>query len=648
MVGGKQVDDLALFVRDLARMLVYSLASRGDARWYLDGDETQGLWLLQDRIEGAGLLRVHHELTFADRRAAVLRRLLVDVDTGQFATAGDRDAGERSRLLVASYPSHWSSPEVTDGSGALLSPCTRHEMLPDLAAAAVGLLGLGAGDGDDLDSHRPPEVQLLTGCAARVIDRASYAFAQSRGLQEITDAQVEHERARESAVGACLRWIERMWDQLADGLGDQVGAVLGDLRRIGMVALPLEVIEGRHRLTVDFGPAPLRRVHQRRTGVLGLGARVRTFHLTRDIEVPVPDMAPALDSSMVVRAPDGLEFAPCLLVRTSRRRRPLAPSPASPDGELAPAPPRRLLAIQRDEILEMLGDMQSWVDHVLLEDCPRILELPAGVPVPDACLRPLDYLRRHRVQVAAERKRIRSLSLDTPQAHTDLRAAYDVAQDLLEAARPLGFRATFFADHAPETDVYATRLSAPIQVDSSRQLDLRFYARLRPSRRTYSWSLGALIASAVLTCTISLYLLRHTGVAGARVVDTRADSLVTLLVLVPASLLGAVLSTTTSGLARHVLRYWLNAVATFALLVPIGLALLIATMRQVPPFVLCGVMLSEGAGLLVAGRAWSVRRVLTGHLPRRRATAWVMWKVFRFPHPLAIVDQALRGRWDRR
>lgn len=656
MVG--RSDEVHRFLDDLELMVMRANRPASGERWYLDGDEAQGLWLLQDRIEGAGLVRVRHDISFAEHQTAVIRKLTVDVDTQLLVgEAIGADHRQRSRALLASYPSHWSAPQVVAGDGTRLAPCARSELLPDLAAAVIELLVLGASaapartkpaapagakpaEGDEVTSdYRPREVQLLRGCIARVIDRAAFDFERGKGLDAGAE-ELASERENATAAGGCLRWIKAVREALDDGIGAQVGPILSDLRHVAMVALPLSAFSGRQRVTIDFGPAPLRRVRATGTGpVSSMLARTHTFHLTRDIEIPLPDMAPALESSVVVTAPDGLEFAPSLLVRSSRR---IATQRAEPAPKLGIVPKNReLLDIRKRELGDRLADIARWAKQLFDVDAVAILQAPSAAEVTAAAKRPVAYLRDLERKVEALQKQVADVGVGAPDADGRMRRYERALDELLVESRRLGFRATFFPDTAPEAEVYAARLPAR-QEDHALELDLRFHARLRPSQRTYSWSLGALVASMLLTCAVVSYLLRHTGATEVNDVADRADSLVTLLVFVPASLLGAVLSTTRTGLTRHLLRYWLNLVGAFAFLVPVALAVMIATMYQVPVALLWATGAAEVIGVLAAGRAEIVRRVHKGKVPKRWATARLARFPLFLPHPLEIMDQALR------
>ncbi len=629
------------FLRDLCRMVVQSTSWSFDERTFEQGDKVQGLWILQDRIEGAGLLRVRHDLSFSEERAAIKRILTIDIDTDRLDGGhgiGTDDAeshsAERQRVLLAAYPGNWSSPVLRDGSGATLSSCVRAELLPDLAAAAIELLSLVVPL-----AAESPDRQLLQECAAKVIDRTAMRFEESRGLASIDTLQAfeAHRRHSRDSTGRCIAWVAQVAARFPTMSGPEIGGVLADVRHVAFVAVPRNALTGRHRLTLDFEPVPLT-TWQADPGRprTALRRQIDHLHLTRDIDIPLPDMAPALEANVRVTAPTGLEFSPSLLVRSSRRIN----APTASSVSTRELPPE-LLSVERASIGRRIRDVAGWVDQVLDRDVPMVLELPlddggrALEPLPSDCMGPLKDLLEFRDSVAEVREELQAVPQGCDGESRRLSELDDRVSALLQEARRLGFRATFFPDLAPEPEVFVARLPRRTPTDRALQLELRFHARLRPSHRTYAWSVAALVASTVLTTAVALSLILD--------LVTRPDGIVTILVLVPAALLGAVLSTTRAGMSRQVLRHWLNLLVCFGVVVPVTLAVLVATVEEVPDWVSRAVLVIEAIGLVLTARASWVRSIHKGNLPRTRFSALVAWGVLRLPNPLEVVAHALRA-----
>lgn len=361
--------------------------------------------------------------------------------------------------------------------------------------------------------------------------------------------------------------------------------------------------------------------------------------------ISLPDMSAATDNQVTVRAPEGLEFAPSILVRRSRRLPTARPTTTladvlTDDGvlELANVLARRRL----DHLLDRVRRMSSWLLEVEAAAVEAALVDPESNAASAIAAQSLPVLRfggvLHETETAIREAR-RALT-DEKFAKGDLIGLEALVVSHEESLRNEGYRATFFADVDERPDVFTARLPPRENVEQSRNLDLRFHGRLRPSQRIYSSITLSTIVAGALTAIIAIHLLRND--LGADGAPDRTDVFVTLLVLVPAALFGGILTSARGGLAKELLRHWVTLFAVFGSGLSLALAVLIGTTAPIPTGGLWAILIAQALGFLTIARSSMIRRRHKGHLSAGRASMAIS-RVLRLPHPLDVVREALGG-----
>jgi len=208
--------------------------------------------------------------------------------------------------------------------------------------------------------------------------------------------------------------------------------------------------------------------------------------------------------------------------------------------------------------------------------------------------------------------------------------------DIERRLRKLGYRATFFHDTEDQAGAFFASLPARADRDAQASLELRFFGRLRPSRRIYGSIVLSTVVATLLTLVIAAFLFGTTSDE----ITAKSDSLITLLVFVPAALFGGILTSARGGLTKELLRHWVTTFAIFGAGLPLTLAVVVATVGTPPSWLLWAVLLLQLIGLGSLLRADFVRRRHKGYLPRTLLMRLAA-RMFRMPHPVDVVTLAL-------